>query len=177
MKAAFLMAPDYYELLSVPRIASRSEISRAYRVLALRYHPDKNADPSALSTFLRISEAYNTLKNQALRSQYDFQTSFSTLYNFVTTGPYSNTPADNLSTMVQTMLGELHETQPHADSDDMDAFSLFYTEKQHCKLCGSPLPVRRERLHFLTEHFPQYVKWKNRRSVPPTKKRKTTTSV
>lgn len=165
------MEGDYYQLLSVSRIASCSEISRAYRVLALRYHPDKNADPAALSTFLRISEAYNTLKNAASRSQYDFQTSFTSLFSFVATRPFKG--ADGLSSMMETMINEIHDTRMRSDHDDMDAFTRHYTDNQRCKICEAALPPRRERLHFLTEHFDQFLKWKNKWSVPPTKKRKT----
>ena len=56
---------DYYEILGIGRDASDSEIKKAYRALALKYHPDKNRqDPEeATRMFLLANEAYETLSN------------------------------------------------------------------------------------------------------------------
>jgi molecular chaperone DnaJ len=62
---------DYYEVLNVSRDASKEEIKRAYRKLALKYHPDRNKAPEAESQFKEISEAYAVLSNDEKRSQYD----------------------------------------------------------------------------------------------------------
>ena len=52
---------DYYKILGIPNNASKQEIRRAYRKLALRYHPDKNSNLGADERFLEISEAYEML--------------------------------------------------------------------------------------------------------------------
>ncbi|KPV64914.1 MAG: chaperone protein DnaJ [Candidatus Bathyarchaeota archaeon BA1] len=62
---------DYYEVLGVPRNASKEEIKRAYRQLALKYHPDRNKSPEAEEKFKEISEAYAVLSDDDKRIQYD----------------------------------------------------------------------------------------------------------
>jgi len=62
---------DYYEVLNVPKGASREEIKDAYRKLALQYHPDRNKSPDAEEKFKEISEAYAVLSDDEKRMQYD----------------------------------------------------------------------------------------------------------
>jgi len=63
---------DYYETLSVSKSASADEIKKAYRKLALKYHPDKApGDSSAEERFKQISEAYAVLSDPQKRQQYD----------------------------------------------------------------------------------------------------------
>lgn len=63
---------DYYEVLGVGRSAAADEIKKAYRKLALKYHPDKNeGDPTAEDKFKEAAEAYEVLSNQEKRSRYD----------------------------------------------------------------------------------------------------------
>jgi molecular chaperone DnaJ len=66
------MAKDYYELLEVERNAPAEQIKKAYRKLALKYHPDRNpGDKQAEESFKEISEAYEVLSDDAKRRQYD----------------------------------------------------------------------------------------------------------
>jgi DnaJ-class molecular chaperone len=58
-------------MLGVPKNASFSEIQKAYRDLALKYHPKNNSDPKAEQKFIEINEAYNHLSDQARRRNYD----------------------------------------------------------------------------------------------------------
>ena len=66
------MAQNYYEVLGVDKTASESEIKKAYRLLALKYHPDKNPDDKAAAEkFREATEAYSVLSDKEKRSQYD----------------------------------------------------------------------------------------------------------
>jgi len=63
---------DFYEILDVPRNASEADIKKAYRKMALKYHPDKNPDdPKAEANFKEAAEAYEVLSNKDKRQRYD----------------------------------------------------------------------------------------------------------
>ncbi len=66
------MKEDYYEILGVSKSASDSEIKKAYRKKAIKYHPDKNpGDSQAEENFKKAAEAYEVLGNKDKRSKYD----------------------------------------------------------------------------------------------------------
>ena len=62
------MSDDYYKVLGVEKSASQDDIKRAYKKLALKYHPDKGGDQEK---FKEANEAYQTLSDSQKRSQYD----------------------------------------------------------------------------------------------------------
>jgi len=62
---------DFYEVLGVPKNASKEQIKDAYRKLALQYHPDRNKTSGAEEKFKEISEAYAALSDDEKRQQYD----------------------------------------------------------------------------------------------------------
>jgi molecular chaperone DnaJ len=63
---------DYYEVLSVAKDASPSDIKKSYRKLAMQFHPDRNPDdPAAEDKFKEASEAYSVLSDEDKRARYD----------------------------------------------------------------------------------------------------------
>jgi molecular chaperone DnaJ len=62
---------DYYEILGIERGASEEEVKRAFRRLALEYHPDRNKSPEAEERFKEVNEAYQVLSNLEKRGVYD----------------------------------------------------------------------------------------------------------
>ena len=63
---------DYYEVLGVEKSASEAEIKKAYRKLAIQYHPDKNpGDKEAVEKFKEAAEAYSVLSDKDKRARYD----------------------------------------------------------------------------------------------------------
>ncbi|NIO37230.1 molecular chaperone DnaJ [Candidatus Bathyarchaeota archaeon] len=62
---------DYYDVLNVSRSASKNDIKKAYRKLALKHHPDRNRSQEAEEKFKEISEAYAVLSDDEKRMQYD----------------------------------------------------------------------------------------------------------
>lgn len=66
------MAEDYYKILGVDKKASVEDIKKAYRKLALKWHPDKNPNnKNAEEKFKKVSEAYAVLSDKEKRAQYD----------------------------------------------------------------------------------------------------------
>ncbi|MEC8610675.1 MAG: molecular chaperone DnaJ [Bacteroidota bacterium] len=63
---------DYYQVLGISKSASQSEIKKAYRKLAIKYHPDKNPDDKAAEEkFKEAAEAYDVLSNEEKKQRYD----------------------------------------------------------------------------------------------------------
>ncbi|RDD44077.1 DnaJ-like protein subfamily C member 16 [Trichoplax sp. H2] len=66
-----IASPNPYQVLQVHRDASQSEIRRAFKKLALQWHPDKNEDPHAQNKFIEIKNAYEILSDKEKRAEFD----------------------------------------------------------------------------------------------------------
>ena len=65
------MGKDYYRMLGIAKGASEEDIKKAYRKMALKYHPDKNKSPGAEEKFKEIAEAYDVLSDSKKKEVYD----------------------------------------------------------------------------------------------------------
>lgn len=66
------MAKNYYDILGISKSASEAEIKKAYKKMAMQYHPDRNKDDkNAEAKFKEVNEAYQTLSESTKRKNYD----------------------------------------------------------------------------------------------------------
>jgi len=91
------MAKDYYQILGVPRNATNQQIKKAYRQLAMQYHPDRNPGKEAWANekFKGINEAFSVLGDPEKRKQYD---QFGTVGNIgdIFGSPFTRTTFEDL---------------------------------------------------------------------------------
>lgn len=66
-----LSTNDLYEILGITKTCSPSDMKKAYRVLAMKYHPDKNKQKGADEIFKRVSAAYSILSDTEKRAKYE----------------------------------------------------------------------------------------------------------
>ena len=62
---------DYYKILEVPKTASKKDISKSYRKLSMKYHPDKSTEPNSETKYRDVTEAYGVLNDEEKRRKYD----------------------------------------------------------------------------------------------------------
>ncbi len=72
-----MMPLDYYQLLKIDPAATFDQIHKAYRMLAMQYHPDRNSGSDACSMMMAINEAYSVLGDPSRRRAYDQERSSS----------------------------------------------------------------------------------------------------
>ena len=75
---------DYYNILKVPEDADLKTIKKAYKKLAIKWHPDKNNDKTAEKVFKNISEAYQILSDKDKRKEYDNMRQFGSNHHNIT---------------------------------------------------------------------------------------------
>jgi len=64
---------DYYSLLGIKPSATKADIKKNYRLLAVKFHPDKSDDPGTEAKFIAITEAYEVLSDRKTRIEYDLK--------------------------------------------------------------------------------------------------------
>ena len=120
------MNTDLYHVLGVPRTASADEIKKAYRKLALKYHPDQNpGNKVAEDKFKEINAAYSVLGDEQKRAQYDrygsadAYASSSSRGSSAGTGTYTNDPFwDWFTQQTTASSNETHYTYKWSASDN-----------------------------------------------------------
>lgn len=110
------MADDYYVLLGIDRRAGHAELRRAWRRLALQWHPDRAGDGAA-ATFRKIQSAYAVLADPVSRAAYDRR------QHAVSTAPRGRAPAVMLSRLSGNLIGLLAcGIARHAGNDIIELF-------------------------------------------------------
>ncbi len=98
---------DYYRILDIQFNAHSEDIKRAYRKLALKYHPDKNNNASAEEKFIEIREAYEMLRDEQKRKLYNamymahFMNKARNIHTQQNTSPFQHPPHPNAHTYTQ----------------------------------------------------------------------------
>ncbi|MDH4027322.1 MAG: molecular chaperone DnaJ [Nitrospirota bacterium] len=148
------MAKDYYQTLEVERNASDTEIKKAYRRLALKYHPDRNpGDKACEDKFKEINEAYTCLSDQQKKANYDqFGTAEGAGAGYGFGGGFSGDFGDIFEDVFGNIFGDFsgrRRTRPAKGQDlryDLEINlkeAVFGTEKkitiprwENCSTCG-----------------------------------------
>jgi curved DNA-binding protein CbpA len=92
--------PDYYQILEIPKGASKEDIKSAYKRLALKYHPDRNPNnPFAEEYFKKVNEAYHILSDDNKRMIYDYTSNtIQYTYTSTTSAPHYDAREKNTNT-------------------------------------------------------------------------------
>ena len=99
------MTESFYNILGVNENATQEEIKKAYRVLSLKHHPDKNKNEiDSSAKFQKISEAYETIGNPEKRSEYDNRNK-NPFFNGHGPGQEMNMPFDNMDDIFNAFFG------------------------------------------------------------------------
>lgn len=112
---------DYYDILGIDADATIEEIKTAYRKKALKYHPDLNKnDPEAEEKFIKINEAYETLKDPKKRKLYDKQGY--DVSNIDLTDLYRNMRQSGLREFLNSIFGQ--STSPQQKDEPPDTLYI-----------------------------------------------------
>jgi len=116
------MANDYYQTLEIDRNASDADIKKAYRRLALKFHPDRNPDDKgAEEKFKEINEAYACLSNPEKKSHYDqFGTAEGAGAGFGGFGDFSSNFGDIFEDVFGNIFGDFAGRQRNRPSKGAD---------------------------------------------------------
>lgn len=139
--------PSHYEVLGVDVKASPPEIKKAYRKLALKFHPDRNKDPKAEAKFKQIGEAYGVLSDAAKRSAYDIGDSpfsninaFDIFSHFFGEKPYARTPPPSMQFRVDVNIDALCRDRKIKITYDRDVM-CDACHGRRCRVGVASLPI------------------------------------
>lgn len=122
---------DYYKILGVPKTASPEEIKKAYRKLAIKYHPDKNpGNKEAEEKFKKAAEAYEVLSSKDKRKRYD---------KFGTSGLGKDPVMEGMN--IEEILSNLDNMFGEAFNTQFPGFSFGEKSKKPRKIKGSDLRI------------------------------------
>lgn len=115
------MSQNFYEILGVSKNATANEIKKAYRKMAMKYHPDRNLnDKTAAKKFKEVSEAYDILKDTNKRNNYDQMGHDSFTNNFQnTSNSGSNNFNDVFGDIFSDIFGNKHNTNNYQQGHDL----------------------------------------------------------
>ena len=121
------MVKNYYKILGVNRGSTEEDIKKAYRKLALKFHPDKNKESDAEEKFKEIAEAYEVLSDQSKKSKYDNSHRRNSTPNHNYAWSFSFTPTDPFDLFKNFFAGH----DPFSDSFHDSIFASFHLHHHH----------------------------------------------
>lgn len=99
---------DYYDVLGVDRNSTQEELKKAYRKLAVKYHPDRNPDnKKAEEKFKEINEAYSVLSDESKRAQYDQFGSVGDMGGFSGFNDFGSAAAEDIFSTFSSVFGDI----------------------------------------------------------------------
>ncbi|CEG63802.1 Putative Mitochondrial protein import protein MAS5 [Rhizopus microsporus] len=119
---------DYYKILELDSNCSEEDIKKAYRKLALKYHPDKNREPGAAEKFKAISEAYQILSDPEKRRIYDDRDSFAQADDNIPYTTHDNSYHYRTSPLFSTFQFQSPEDIFRQFFGGQDPFKLFFDD-------------------------------------------------
>lgn len=117
------MIPNHYKTLEIEPTATKEEIKKAYRRLALKYHPDKNKSPDAHEKFIAINEAYLLLYDSEARVKYDreYQYYFGQKAKAESTGPQQQRREENKQDEAKS--SNQKQREPQFEDEDLNQWT------------------------------------------------------
>jgi len=121
------MVKNYYKILGVTKTATEDDIKKAYRKMALKFHPDKNKEPDAEEKFKEIAEAYEVLGDKSKKNKYDNSHRRNSTPNHNYAWSFSFTPSDPFDLFKNFFNGH----DPFSDSFHDSLFASFNLHRHH----------------------------------------------